>query len=303
MKRSSQELYTGLEDMTVKGGGDIGIVAAQALHAYAIENSEETNFLDKVETFGEQLKRVKPTMATVHNAVDAIVSILSEYKDEPLTGIAEVEMWVQNYESTEEQALEKLATHYAGFLKDGDVLLTHSYTHTVLMALERASKQGIKFQVISTESRPLREGAYLASLLAGRDIEVTIITDAAVAHYLPQVTKIAVGADALYADGTVVNKMGTLGLGMLARAYKKPLFVLATTAKYYPPSLAGERLRMERRPKSEVLDEDAYEEVRDYLSVKNVFFEEVPAEYIGHIVTEYGLIKPSQLLTIVSTKE
>jgi ribose 1,5-bisphosphate isomerase len=296
-----EQLYSGLEDMSVKGGSDIGIVAAQTFLSYLKDNirlgfqNEE-----KALEFAERLKNLKPSMGSVHNAIDDLVTILKTHQDDTQQMLILMDEYVSHYQQETNQALDKIAKLFSSLIENGDRLLTHSFTRSVLLAFENALALGKEFSVISAESRPRNEGAYFASLLAGKGLNVTLITDAAVAHYMPQATKVLVGADALYADGTIVNKMGTMNVAIVAREFHKPVYVLTITTKLYFPSLFGKRLNMEKRPVNEVLETKTDDPViSSHLTVENIFFEEVPPDYITYLVTEKGLIKPCQLLNVV----
>lgn len=296
-----EQLYLGLEDMSVKGGSDIGIVAAQTFLSYLKEKIHSGfQHEEKILEFAERLKKLKPSMGSVHNAIDDLVTIFKTYRNDFHQMLFVMDEYVSRYQQETNQGLDKIAELFSSLIEDGDQLLTHSFTRSVLLAFEHALDQGKKFSVISGESRPRNEGAYFASLLASKGLDVTLITDAAVAHYMPRATKVLVGADALYADGTVVNKMGTLSVAVIAREFHKPVYVLAITTKLYLPSLFGKHLDMERRPGNEVLNTEPDDPVAcSHLTVENIFFEEVPPEYITYLVTEKGLIKPCQLLNVV----
>ncbi len=302
--KTSKELYTGLEDMSVKGGSDIGVVAAEALQAFAVEiGINDPKFITKIENYAEKIKTLKPTMAMVHNAMTDMLHIFKENASNLDAGIAAINQYVTKSKGESEKSLEKVADIFSEVVQDGDVLFTHSFTKSSLLSLEKAKRKGKHFSVISGESRPLKEGAYFATRLAQLGIEDTVVTDAATAFYMPKCTRVVVGADTLYTDGTVVNKMGTLGLAILANQFKKPVYVLTITAKLYVPSLQGFRLKLENRPATEVMNMTDHKKVEEHLKAENFFFEETPAEYISYLVTEKGLIKPSQLLELVSKKE
>lgn len=291
-----QELYTGLEDMSVKGGSDIGVVAAQAFCAYVREHIGVDSFLyESAQGFAEKIKRLKPSMGTVQTVIDQLLGLLDHDHTDDAQVLQAIESFVQRYHQETEESLTRMAAIAANVIQDGDVVFTHSYTRSVLLAIEKAYSAGKHFSVISTESRPRNEGAYLASLLAGMGIDVTLITDASAAHYMPRISRVFVGADGLYTDGTVVNKMGTLGIAILAAYYRVPVYVLSITAKLYRPSLQGFQLEMERRPAEEVWNEpNSIPSMR----VENIFFEEVPPELVTYLVTERGVIKPGQLYTL-----
>lgn len=300
-----EQLYTSLEDMSVKGGSEIGVVAAQAFVAY-VKDNVLPSFYDKskILEFAERLKKLKPSMGSVHNAIDDLVRIFESYQGDIQEMLSAMDEYLLRYQRDTIRLLNNIAELVSNLINDGETILTHSFTRSVFVSLECALERGKRFSVISTESRPRNEGAYFASLLAGKGLSVTLITDAAVAHYMPQTTKVLVGADALYADGTIVNKMGTLNLAIIAREFRKPVYVLALTNKLYLPSLFGKRLEMERRPSDEVWDARLHDPVvGSHLIVENIFFEEVPPEYISYIVTEKGVIKPYQILNVTLAKE
>jgi len=293
-----QDLYDGLEDMSIKGGSDIGVAAARSFFLYVQDLIKgNKDYLRNVQSFGQKIKELKPSMGTVHNVVNDLFLILQENKHNPDVVLKAMDDYVNKYQKEIENSLVSMANIAAHKIEDGDCILTHSYTRSVLLAFERALKLGKIFSVFCTESRPLKEGAHLATLLSERGLDTTLITDAAVARYMPKMSKVIVGADAIYVDGTVVNKMGTLGVAIISQKYNKPVYVLSITAKLFLPSLEGEKLEMERRQQREIIDIDILEK-NSKLSVENVFFEEVPPEVITYLVTEKGIIKPSQIYSL-----
>lgn len=295
-----QDLYGGLEDMSIKGGSDIGVAAARSFLLYVrdlVKRNED--YLDEAGIFAKKIKALKPSMGTVHNIIDDLINILEDNQDSIENSFDLMDKYVNQYQERIEDSLHSMADIAAHIIEDGDCIMTHSYTRSVLLAFEKALELGKKFSVYCTESRPLKEGTYLATLLTKRGLDTTLITDAAVARYMSNVSKVIVGADAIYVDGTVVNKMGTLGVAIIAQKYNKPVYVLSITAKLFLPSLKSEKLEMERRPEREVLAEDVLEKYSK-LAVENVFFEEVPPEVITYLVSEKGILKPSQIFLLPS---
>jgi translation initiation factor eIF-2B subunit alpha len=118
------------------------------------------------------------------------------------------------------------------FLRDGQIILIHSYSHIVTSALINAASQGKRFRVIITESRPECEGYILAAKLKEHSIPVTMIVDSMVAHILATVDLILVGAEAVVENGGIINKVGTYQLGIIAKALNKPVYVLSESFKF-----------------------------------------------------------------------
>lgn len=118
------------------------------------------------------------------------------------------------------------------FLRDGQIILIHSYSHVVTSALINAASQGKRFRVIITESRPECEGYVLAAQLKNHNIPVTMIVDSMVAHILATVDLVLVGAEAVVENGGIINKVGTYQLGIVAKAFNKPMYVLSESFKF-----------------------------------------------------------------------
>jgi translation initiation factor eIF-2B subunit alpha len=117
------------------------------------------------------------------------------------------------------------------FLRDGQIILIHSFSHVVTSALINAAAQGKRFRVIITESRPECEGYVLAAKLKQHNIPVTIIVDSMVAHIMATVDVVLVGAEAVVENG-IINKVGTYQLAIIAKALNKPLYVLSESFKF-----------------------------------------------------------------------
>jgi translation initiation factor 2B subunit (eIF-2B alpha/beta/delta family) len=135
--------------------------------------------------------------------------------------------------------------------------------------------------VFVAESRPDREGVGVAERLAG-EIRVTLHTDAAVAHVLAtrEVDAVVVGADAVLADGSVVNKTGTRAAALSAAREGVPLCVVCAADKVTP----DEEATLESGPRESVYDGDAD------VGVLNPTFDVTPPDLVSAVRTELGVL-------------
>jgi ribose 1,5-bisphosphate isomerase len=129
-------------------------------------------------------------------------------------------------------------------------------------------------------------------------VPVTLIVDSAARRYLNEVDHVVVGADSIAADGSVINKIGTSGLAVLARDRGTPITVAAGTIKLDPATLYGGAVEIEMRDESEVLDAAAREEIGD-IAVENPAFDVTPPRYVDAIVTERGQFPPESVVTLM----
>ena len=73
------------------------------------------------------------------------------------------------------------------------VIMTHSCSSIIKKILSQVIDKNI--EVIITESRPGNEGRDLARFLSDLHIETTYITEAQINIFMPEVTKVVLGAD------------------------------------------------------------------------------------------------------------
>ena len=62
-------------------------------------------------------------------------------------------------------AVEKVADYGSNLIKEGDTVLMHSYSSTLMGIFKAARNKGVNFKLICTESRPLRESRNAVNVL------------------------------------------------------------------------------------------------------------------------------------------
>ena len=128
--------------------------------------------------------------------------------------------------------VDEIAEKGAGEINDGDVVLTHCHSGHVMEILKRAKRKGKKFEVIVTETRPRDQGVLSAKELLGAGIKVTYCVDSAFGFVMKRVTRMLVGCDAILADGSVVNKIGTFPMALVAKRFNVPVLVAGGTYEF-----------------------------------------------------------------------
>lgn len=134
-----------------------------------------------------------------------------------------------------QEAVAAVASAVAAAVPVGSTVITISRSSTVLGALQRLPAREVR--VIVAESRPLMEGRTLARELSEAGVAVELITDAQMGHSALGADLALVGADAVLADGSVVNKAGTSLLALAAQRADIPFWVCCESFKR--SSLAG----------------------------------------------------------------
>lgn len=149
----------------------------------------------------------------------------------------------------------------------------------VLLALAR---RGTVTTLFVAESRPGSEGVALAQALATGGLPVTLVADAACGVFMAEVHCVVLGADSLRADGSVVNKVGSYPLALMAQAEGKPVYVICETLKIAAPDFP---FALEEMDPAELLP-DAVAGV----AARNPYFDMTSATLIASYITEKGIL-------------
>ena len=264
-------------------------LAAQAVARLAerIESFPDlpaTQLLTRAKLAGQRLALARPTMVAIANAISAYIERLAQTDvATPTTLKRQARALARAVLREQEHAAEKLARHARPLLRGR--ILTLSYSSTVIAALKAARPD----EVVVCESRPLFEGRTTARELASANIPVTLVSDAVGPSLVQDVDCVVVGADSILPNGDVVNKAGTYGLALAARANGKPFYVLAESVKVASPALVP-LVSAEVHDPSELWDAPPA-----HVTPRNVYFDRTPARLVARYVTERGQIERARL--------
>jgi len=197
-----------------------------------------------------------------------------------------------------EESIRQIAEIGARRIKDGDVIMTHSYSSSVIAILKRAHQQHKRPRVFVTETRPELEGRDVARELAAEGINVTLIIDSAVSHFIEDSDKVLIGAEAVAANGAIVNKIGTATIASVAQRARVRVYAAASTYKFSPETMLGELIEIEERDPSYVIGRSKVEKL-SHFSVRNPAFDVTSPQDIDLIITERGVIPPQAAIMIV----
>jgi len=185
-------------------------------------------------------------------------------------------------------------------IEDGDVILTHSFSSTILQMFKKALSRGTKFEVYVTESRPVGEGKVMASSVGKLGIKTTLVVDSSVRYVMKNIDKVFVGADAIAANGAVVNKVGTSAIALAAKEARTRVFVVAGLYKFGVETVFGELIESIVLNDPElILPKEAMPQLAGKVLIKAPLFDVTPPEYIDAIITEKGLIAPQAIMLLI----
>lgn len=226
------------------------------------------------------LIQAHPTMAPLVNLVNAVLLRLDGATD---------------HESAQRAVLEatgdfkrRLRVHEAAIaetalrlIPEDAQVITNGRSTTVRAALRHAQRAGRRFRVLCAEGRPACEGRSLAAELASGGIPVSLAIDALVIAMVDQAQVVLVGADHLTGQG-LVNKVGTYGIALAARAAGVPMYALCSSEKFLPPGYT---------PPAQAAwpTEQVWSEAPASVHLMNYYFDATPIDILAGVVTEQGI--------------
>jgi translation initiation factor 2B subunit (eIF-2B alpha/beta/delta family) len=220
--------------------------------ALAVELGE-----DPIEV-GRELVAARPAMAAIPGALGRVLA--SGRTPEQI--VEEAHALV----AARERASKAIAVMLEPYLQG--VVLTHSASGTVREALMHTPPS----RVVCTASEPVGEGRALADDLRAAGIAADLVADEDGPRAAETVDLLLIGADTVFRDGSLINKVGTNELTKAAKEAGKPVVVACEVIKVAPAD--------PREP-----DEER--------------FDLTPPEQIDTYVTEEGVFRPEEIVALI----
>lgn len=275
--------------MEIRGAGKIARSAALALKDYAIKLQEEDpqKFISMMKSAQAKLFNTRPTAVSLENALELV---MAGAKGNTVTELrAGVEAAADQFVKNSQDAINKIAVICADKINDGNTIITHCNSTVAVQGMINAKNQGKSLRVYATETRPWFQGHITSQTLADAGVDITLIVDSAVRYFMTEANLVIVGADTVLSNGSVVNKIGTSQIALCAHEHHVPVLVCAETYKFARPNITAKDVRIEERAISEVVKPGKLKGVK----IRNPVFDITPAKYIESIITEIGVISPS----------
>jgi translation initiation factor 2B subunit (eIF-2B alpha/beta/delta family) len=253
------------------GGSWIARRAVEALLETTASPAASTDeFVDRLLSAGRELAAARPAMGAIAHAVGRLAASARTASHLPPAELQRlVAEEANSLISGRDRAAASIAVHLAPFLRDA-LVVTHSASGTVREAVVHTPPA----RVYCTVSAPYEEGRRLADDLRGEGLEVELVEDDDAPQALESASLLLLGADTVYEDGSVANKIGTRRLAEAAGRIGVRTMV------------ACELLKLAPVPPPAVSDEP---ELRDI----------TPPELVDEIVTEEGIVTTEDMRPVI----
>jgi len=314
--KTAAETCQTIKDMTVRGAGVIGNVAAFGIYLAAREFAGDKA---QIKRAALMIRASRPTAVNLMWAVDRMLGAVKQSTDviadckAQAIAIADEDVLrtqnigeigcdiIENIMAKEKVTQFNILTHCnAGWLAIVD-------SGSALAPIYEAHKRGIDIHVWVDETRPRNQGASLTSWeLLDAGIQHTIIPDNTGGHLMQQgkVDMVITGADRVALNGDAANKIGTYLKALAAQDNHVPFYIALPISTFDFECHNGvQDIEIEMRSEDEVhimrgVDESgSLQNIRitpKGSSAANYGFDVTPARLITGLITEAGVIAPNK---------
>ena len=248
--------------------------AVEALVEVAAEEAASTDeLLERLVAAGRELAASRPGVGAIAGAVGRILVAARPWthlEPEELRRLVVEE--ISGLIGQRDRAARSIAIQLTQRLHEGFVL-THSASATVREALLHTPPE----RVTCTVSAPHEEGRAFADELREAGLAVELARDEDAVDAVRACSLVLLGADAVYRDGTLCNKIGSHDLARAAAEEGVPTVVACEVIKLVPVDAA---------------DAPPLEEETE-------IFDLTPPELIDEIITEEGAVRSDEVRSLI----
>lgn len=310
------EAAEAISDMTVRGAGVIGNVAAMGVYLLAREFGDDKA---RIKEGAMMIRAARPTAVNLMWAVDRMLDVIEKsdnvLRDAKAEAIAICDEDVKRSEKIGEIGCDIIEN----IMREKKLTKINILTHcnagwlaiidsgTALAPIYEAKRRGIDIHVWVDETRPRNQGANLTSWeLLDAGIDHTIIADNTGGHLMQHsmVDMVITGADRVTRCGDTANKIGTYLKALAANDNGIPFYIALPLSTFDFESCNGvEEIDIEMRSEDEIhimrgMDSDGKPgELRitpEGAKGANYGFDVTPARLITGLITEAGVIEANE---------
>ncbi|MFA7685703.1 MAG: hypothetical protein WCX95_02800 [Candidatus Gracilibacteria bacterium] len=271
-----KEIIRKIKSLEIQGAKNIAIKGVEAF-GLKLKETTDRKILEKC---AKEIISTRSTEPGLRNGIDFCLNNVGKIKNP-------AEEAIKHFMKSNDE----IAKIGAKKIKNGMIIFTHCHSSTVVAILIQAKKEGKKFEVYNTETRPKLQGRITATELAKAGIKVTHMVDSAGRSMMRKADLFLFGCDAISSEGFLINKIGTESLADAAQASGIPAYSCTDSWKFNPETILGYNEEIEQRDQKEVWDKPPRN-----VKIYNPAFEITRPDKFTGIITELGVYKAETLV-------
>jgi|CXWL01.1.fsa_nt_gi translation initiation factor 2B subunit (eIF-2B alpha/beta/delta family) len=270
-----------------------------AIHHF--KEKDEQDFFEQFNLLLENVKNTEPRIALIIDSFYDVWKVLDEAKkvEHPAGHYywekKVIDLIKKNRKITKEES-HTMTKFGVKTIKKGDVILIHSISHTVLDVIIQAKKSGRDFKIIVAEQE-VEKTQQLIEILSKNTIHFQVVPEYMLSHIESDITKVFLGGVTINEQMNVVADAGSNAIVSEFHLHKTPIYLFISTRKF---SLWKSR---------ESHHTYKVKNIRTVANCKPITFERikfshdrVPLDFYDFIVTELGVMTPSETFKMYQEK-
>ena len=295
--KNVEQVVQDIKDIKIQWATNIAKSAFEIL-SKELKSQNFKSFAEAYEftkTSMKMLEDARPTEPMLFNGMSYVYAEIqpeiekADLKSFLKTTIAASEKYYKMITETAEEAIE----NGVWIINYWDAVFTYCHSNSAIKTILANKKNGVDFVVFNGETRPLYQWHKTAMDFLNAGVKVTMVTDNAAPFIIDDsdpmwldIDCIIIGCDAIKLDWSVINKVWSFWICSTAFHSKIPVYIAGNLLK----TDIHDDVHIETRNPQEVWPDKPEE-----LEIINFAFDQIPAKYITWIITEFWIIKPSEL--------
>jgi len=305
-QKSIEQVRDAIKQLRVRGAPALGVAGAYGilLGMQDKQSLPSDAFIKEMKKEAADLNSARPTAVNLSWGLNRMVA-----KAESLAGRKSEKIWIalekeaETIHREDKDLCRRIGESGKELIKDDTGILTHCNAGalcstgigTATAPMYAAFCEGRRFKVYADETRPLLQGARLTSWeLQQAGIDVTLICDDMAAFMMSRgsINLVITGTDRVAANGDTANKIGTMGVAILADHFHIPFYIACPSSSFDLNTASGRDIPIEERSAEEVLFFGERRTGPEGMKVRNPAFDVTPHELITGFITENGIVRP-----------
>jgi len=302
MSNRVEKLLSDIMEKRIEGSVKITLACLDTIRELSSTStaSSSEEFIKNLTEACIRLQEARPGLFLLQNGLQYVMNYLNSAFEKGAT-LKELRASAISstgkFQNLIKESIDKIATVGANYISDGDTILTHGCSTTVLAVITRARQSGKRFEIITTETRPELHGRLFAMAAADLGIPITLIVDSAHRQVMSRVKKVFLGAVAISPEGYVLGRVGTSMVAHSARQMNVAVYITASVSKLCPDEKVWEKIHTAERDPTPIFP--PAEAGKLGIKVFNPTYDVTPPEDITQIITERGATPPSAVRALI----
>jgi len=305
------DIIDAIDAMKIRGTNLVGVASAYGLlislnNKSFINKNEFKKYYQSIKLLFLKTRKTIRSLSYIFEYFDKIVENENLSVEDTIQALEDNAIMFENREKLYSQKISELAVsrifnkkNKYKFITIGNYgRLSTGGIGNITGIFNNLINKGSELEIFINETRPHFQGSRLTAWeLKNDQIPYIIITSSEMARVIIDldIDAILIGAEHIASNGDIISKIGSLPISIIANHFNIPVFVVSSTTTINPSLAKGSDLAIESCKTNEILLFNGVRTAPVGSKILNYSFDIIPNDLITAIITEDGILEPSNL--------